>query len=268
MRAALSNLNADLVAKYPNHVCCVTSDEGPIGRGHLSDFQDLEERTPVILTTSQMLTTGVDAPTCRNVVLARVVGSMREFKQIIGRGTRLREDYGKLFFNIIDYTGTATAKFADPDFDGDPVAATVITIDADADADGVETETIIEPVAAPVDANKPEDGNQSGVATPLPPGGARPDEPRKFYVDGGTVEVVQHHVYELDSDGKRLTARRVTDYTGEKLRTLYGACALWRVQKLVQEVMTKVKALRQHQSAITAHHRLVRDGLRPSYDCW
>jgi type I restriction enzyme R subunit len=105
MRQALSNLNADLVAQHPNYVCRVTSDERTIGRGHLSDFQDLETSTPVILTTSQMLTTGVDAPTCRNVVLARVVGSMSEFKQIIGRGTRLREDYGKLFFNIIDYTG-------------------------------------------------------------------------------------------------------------------------------------------------------------------
>ena len=116
MRAALSNLNADLVRQYPNYVCRVTSDEGATGRGHLSDFQDLEKRTPVILTTSQMLTTGVDAPTCRNVVLARVVGSMSEFKQIIGRGSRLREDYGKLFFNIIDYTGTGHSQIRRPRF--------------------------------------------------------------------------------------------------------------------------------------------------------
>ena len=75
----------------------------------------------MILTTSQLLTTGVDAPTCKNVVLARVVGSMSEFKQIIGRGTRVRDDYGKLWFNILDYTGSATRLFADPDFDGEPV---------------------------------------------------------------------------------------------------------------------------------------------------
>ena len=68
-----------------------------------------------------MLTTGVDAPTCKNVVLVRVIGSMTEFKQIIGRGTRVRDDYGKLFFNILDYTGSATRLFADPDFDGEPV---------------------------------------------------------------------------------------------------------------------------------------------------
>ncbi len=74
----------------------------------------------MILTTSQLLTTGVDAPTCKNIVLARVINSMTEFKQIIGRGTRVRDDYGKLCFNILDYTGSATRLFADPDFDGEP----------------------------------------------------------------------------------------------------------------------------------------------------
>jgi hypothetical protein len=107
MREALINLNSDLVAQYPDYVCRVTSDEGQIGRGHLSRFQDVETKSPAILTTSQLLTTGVDAPTCKNVVLARIVGSMSEFKQIIGRGTRLRDDYGKLWFNIVDYTGSA-----------------------------------------------------------------------------------------------------------------------------------------------------------------
>ena len=80
MRAALSNLNRDLAVQYPNYVCRVTVDEGDLGRGHLGRFQDVDTRTPAILTTSQLLTTGVDAPTCKNVVLARVVGSMSEFK--------------------------------------------------------------------------------------------------------------------------------------------------------------------------------------------
>ncbi len=129
MRKALTNLNKDLVAKYPDFVERVTSDEGDSGRGHLSNFQEPERSTPVILTTSQMLTTGVDAPTCKNVVLVRVVNSMTEFKQIIGRGTRLREDYGKTWFNIIDYTGSATKRFADADFDGYPEEIDVIEID-------------------------------------------------------------------------------------------------------------------------------------------
>src|SRR6202012_4342246 len=94
------------------------------GRRHLSRCQDVETKTPGILTSSQLLPTGVDAPTCKNVVLARVVGSMSEFKQIIGSGTRLRDDYGKLWFNILDYTGSATRMFADPDFDGDPAQIT------------------------------------------------------------------------------------------------------------------------------------------------
>ena len=76
--------------QYPNYVCRVTADEGDIGLAHLADFQDVDKTTPVILTTSQLLTTGVDAPTCKNVVLARVIGSMREFRQIIRRGTRVR----------------------------------------------------------------------------------------------------------------------------------------------------------------------------------
>src|SRR5512135_3861846 len=100
-----------------------------IGRGHLSKFQDLETKTPVILTSSQLLTTGVDAPTCKNVVLARIVNSMSEFKQIIGRGSRVRDDYGKLWFNIVDYTGSATRLFADPAFDGEPAKITEEDID-------------------------------------------------------------------------------------------------------------------------------------------
>ena len=112
-------------------MCRVTADEGDVGSAHRETFQDIETRTPAILTTSQLLTTGLDAPTCKNVVLARMVGSMAEFKQIIGRGTRLRPDYGKLAFNILDYTGTATRMFADPAFDGDPVREGETVIDSE-----------------------------------------------------------------------------------------------------------------------------------------
>ena len=115
-------------AQHPDYVCRVTSDEGDIGRGHLP-LPGCGDQRPTILTTSQLLTTGVDAPTCKNVVLARVVGSMSEFKQIIGRGTRVRDDYGKLWFNILDYTGSATRLFADPAFDGDPSFASQEEID-------------------------------------------------------------------------------------------------------------------------------------------
>jgi type I restriction enzyme R subunit len=219
MRRALGNLNSDLVVQYPDYVCRVTSDEGETGATYRAKFQDLETKTPAILTTSQLLTTGVDAPTCRNIVLARIVGSMSEFKQIIGRGTRLREDYGKLFFNIIDYTGTATAKFADSDFDGDPTTETVTEIDADGTV-----------VASEVTEHQPPEEADDGVepnSVGLPPE-TEPDEPTKFYVDGGQVEIIHHLVYELDTDGKRLTCKTLTDWTGEKVRALFTSPAQLR----------------------------------------
>lgn len=216
MRNALARMNADLVKEYPDYVCRVTSDEGDIGSGHRSNFQDIEKRTPVILTTSQLLTTGVDAPTCKNIVLARVVGSMSEFKQIIGRGTRLRADYGKLAFNIIDYTGTATEKFADPTFDGDPVRELEEVINEDGEI--IEEIDITEEVDAAGDDMEtgPVDTRDGGLSDDDEPG-----MPRKFYYDGGSVEIIRQLVYELDSDGKKLACRQLTDYTGDKVRTLY-----------------------------------------------
>ena len=208
MRQALGNLNADLVAQHPDYVCRVTADEGEIGRGHLSDFQDVESRTPAILTTSQLLTTGVDAPTVKNVVLARVVGSMSEFKQIIGRGTRVRDDYGKLWFNILDYTGSATRLFADPDFDGDPALVTEQEIDEAGRAINEEKREWPEGEPPPDDT------------TPRPPEEPPGDERRKYYFDGGQVEIAAHLVYELDADGRKLRVVRYTDYAAEKVRTL------------------------------------------------
>ena len=186
----------------------MTSDEGDIGSAHRAKFQDVETRTPVILTTSQLLTTGVDAPTCKNIVLARVVGSMPEFKQIIGRGTRLRPDYGKLAFNIIDYTGTATEKFADPAFDGEPVGEREAVVDAEGEV--LEEHETSEPDLPEEDFDDPLEAREGPYV-----------EPRKFYVDGGEVEILQHLVFELDAEGKRLSPRQLTDYTGDKVRTLY-----------------------------------------------
>jgi type I restriction enzyme, R subunit len=215
MRRALNNLNADLVRKCPDYVCRVTADEGRIGRGHLSRFQELETATPTILTTSQLLTTGVDAPTCKNVVLARVVGSMTEFKQIIGRGTRVRDDYGKLFFSILDYTGSATRLFADPEFDGDPALITEEEIDAQGESVSISYELDEDVVDETAD----------------PPGEYVVDEQerrRKYYVDGGQVEISAHLVHEFDSDGRQLRVVRFTDYAAEKVRTLYPSAAEMR----------------------------------------
>ena len=192
MRKALNNCNADLVKQHPDYVARVVSDEGDIGRSHLSRFMELETTTPAILTTSQMLTTGVDVPTCKNVVIVRTVNSMTEFKQIIGRGTRVRDDYGKLFFNILDYTGSATRLFADPDFDGDPVQVTEEQMDASGETVGEPT-VVEEQAPVEIDEQPPSTGlTFDDDEAPR----------RKFYVDAGIVEIAAHLVYELDSDRK------------------------------------------------------------------
>src|SRR5438552_8609803 len=190
MRQALNNLNSDLVKNFPDYVCRVTADEGDIGRGYLSKFQDVETQTPVILTTSQLLTTGVDVPTCKNIVIARVVGSMTEFKQIIGRGTRVRDDYGKLWFNIIDYTGSATQRFADPEFDGDPAFISQEEIDA---AGKKIKEKVID------------DGSPQIDEIDVPPAldAPSPVERRKYYFDQARVEIASPLGSDLDPDGQQ-----------------------------------------------------------------
>jgi len=219
MRQELLNLNSDLVKQYSDYVCRVTADEGSIGLTHLAHFQDVDKPTPAILTTSQLLTTGVDAEMVKNIVLARVVGSRSEFKQIIGRGTRLKIDYGKEYFNIIDFTGTATRHFADPDFDGEPALIEVVTIDEEGETVDVVIEAGENKVNEYPGEYQPEDDIPSNGNGEIITDSS--DEPRKFYVDGGTVEVIGHLVYDLDTDGKKLQVVRYTEYSGRAVRSLY-----------------------------------------------
>ncbi|TAN62518.1 DEAD/DEAH box helicase [bacterium] len=235
MRRALNNLNSDIVRQFPDYACRVTSDEGDVGRGHLGKFQELETNTPVILTTSQLLTTGVDAPTCKNIVLARVINSMTDFKQIIGRGTRVRDDYGKLYFSIVDYTGSATRLFADPAFDGEPTLISEQVVD---EAGQVIKEEVVES-----DEGKGEDA-VIGIEPPaiIESNGG---EPKRYYIDNGFVEVAAHLVYELDPDGKQLRVVRFTDYAAEKVRILYPSAAemrtLWADPAQRAEIIAKLE---------------------------
>ncbi len=200
MRLAISNECAEWVRRDPNYVVRIVAEDG---KQYLSDFRDVEKTSPTIVTTSRLLSTGVDVPTCRVVVLARVIKSMTEFKQIIGRGTRVREDCQKYFFTILDYTGCATRLFADPSFDGDPVLETVT------------------PIGKPV-VELPE---KVGDPDPVPPDCVLviPGEAqlRKFYVDGERVEMAAHVVYDLDAEGRRLRAVSYTDYVAEKVGKIY-----------------------------------------------
>ena len=220
MRMALNNLNTDLVKESADYVVRVVSEEGQIGRGHLDRFMDVETRTPTIVTTSKLLTTGVDVPTCKNIVIFRVVNSMTEFKQIIGRGTRVRDDYGKLFFNILDYTGSATKQFADPDFDGEPVRITEEEIDEEGGSAG----SIYDETSEELDWTVKEEQAQYGL---IPPSWSDDSEgePKKYYVDEGIVEIAANLVYELDQEGKRLRVVKYTDYTRKQLIRMYTSAA-------------------------------------------
>src|SRR5437879_3157399 len=120
MRQALVNENSDLVAEDRRYIMRITGDNDE-GKLELDNFIDPESKYPVIVTTSKLLSTGVDAQTCKVIVLDQTINSLTEFKQIIGRGTRIKEEYGKMFFTIMDFK-KATELFADPDFDGPPIS--------------------------------------------------------------------------------------------------------------------------------------------------
>jgi type I restriction enzyme R subunit len=213
-RREISNLNTDLVRQYPDYVVRIVSEEGDIGKGYLGRFMDIDEPIPVIVTTSKLLSTGVDVPTCKNIVIFRTINSMTEFKQIVGRGTRVREDKEKLFFTILDYTGSATRNFADPDFDGEPPLITENEIDGDGNIIDVD-EWMPDPPKDETDEWEDVDDTNE------PPTGASGAETRrKFYVSQGTVEIVAESVQILDANGKLRTVQ-FTQYAKEQISTMF-----------------------------------------------
>jgi len=215
MRRELNNLNTDITKENPNYVVRVVSEEGDVGKGHLSNFMDIDEEFPVIVTTSKLLSTGVDIPTCANVVLFRNVNSMTEFKQIVGRGTRVREDKGKLFFTILDYTGSASRNFADPEFDGEPPLITNEEINEEGET--IEG-TFEEEVNETEDIDTWEDIDDTDFEDI--PTDEDSDRPRKYYVEEGTLSIVAETVQILDSQGKLQTIQ-YSQYTKDKITTLF-----------------------------------------------
>lgn len=220
MRQALVNENADLVAQNPKYVVRITGDSQE-GKDELDNFIFPESKYPVIATTSKLMTTGVDAQTCKLIVLDQRIQSMTEFKQIIGRGTRINEDYDKYWFTILDFK-KATELFADPDFDGDPVQVYV-------PKDG-------EP---PVPPEEGDDGTTAGgggegvppypPTEPWPRGGVgdEPDEGdgdkvRRYVVANVPVAVVAERVQYFDANGKLIT-ESLKDYTRKALAKEYAS---------------------------------------------
>ena len=190
MRAALCQEAQEFVKENPKYIMKITGDDA-LGKAELDNFIDLDSRYPVIAVTSRLMSTGVDAKTCKLIVLDRTVGSMTEFKQIIGRGTRVNEEYGKYYFTIMDFRN-ATKQFANPEFDGYPtevkleLGANVDEQDADeGDIDDFEFEEGIVDIydwdeAEPIEEHKI----------------------KKYYVDDVEVEVVDVNVQYLDEHGK------------------------------------------------------------------
>jgi type I restriction enzyme, R subunit len=219
MRRSLNNANVDLARQYPNYAVRIVSDEGDVGRQHLGDFADPERETPVIATTSQLLSTGVDLPTVRNIVLFKPIGSMVEFKQIIGRGTRLYPDDDKLTFEIIDYSG-ATALFEDPEFDGPPeVPPTTEEINEEGEIVGESGVAEAEPAY----------GDQGGEEPEADPDDVEGYARRKFYVDEGTAYVTAEGIYLPDPATGRLRLAEYSDYLADAVRRLYPSSADLRV---------------------------------------
>jgi len=211
MRTALANANADLVAQNSKYIMQITGDNQE-GKRELDNFINPIEKYPVIATTSKLMTTGVDAQTCKLIILDSNIGSMTEFKQIIGRGTRINEEYGKSYFTIIDFRNV-TNLFADPDFDGDPVM--IKQVGEDDDLTGTEEETTDDTITD-VDGEEV-DFPETPDYPEIEGGGDIVEEPRvKIRVDGVQVKIVNERVQYLGADGKIIT-ESLKDYTKKNI---------------------------------------------------
>jgi type I restriction enzyme, R subunit len=238
MRQALINENADLVRENSRYVMRITGDDEQ-GKEQLDNFIDPESKYPVIVTTSRLLSTGVDAQTCRLIVLEREVGSMTEFKQIVGRGTRVHEDTKKYYFTLIDFR-KATNHFADPDFDEDPVQ-----IYEPGENDPVTPPDNLPPVGIPIEP----DESETIIDRPLPPDiTIRPivgESSGKYYVKGNPVQVLTERVEYLDENGKLVT-ESLRDYTRKALRQQFVSLDRflnrWRSQERKEAIIAELAA--------------------------
>ncbi|MCW7409338.1 DEAD/DEAH box helicase family protein [Escherichia coli] len=226
MRRALVNLNPEQVKKNDKYVMKITGDD-EIGKAQLDNFINPKKPYPVIATTSELMTTGVDAKTCKLVVLDQNIQSMTKFKQIIGRGTRIDERYGKLWFTILDFK-KATELFADERFDGIPEKVMDTTPEDIADPESDFEEKLEE-------ISEHDDEQVTGVDEPPAPPyqvkdtddvGPLPEEDekkiRKFHVNGVAVGVIAQRVQYYDADGKLVT-ESFKDYTRKTLLKEYAS---------------------------------------------
>jgi type I restriction enzyme R subunit len=220
MRQALVNENQDLVIENGRYVMRITGNDKE-GQDQLGNFIDPESTYPVLVTTSRLLSTGVDAQTCRLIVLDREIRSMSEFKQIVGRGTRIHEDTRKYYFTLMDFRG-ATNHFADPDFDGDPVQVYEPgegdSMEPPAELDAVGEHVPPEPGADEVVLDAPGSRDWS-VGEEHAGYGGLPQ--KKIYVDGVEVRILGERVQYLDANG-HLVTETLRDFTRKTVRAHFA----------------------------------------------
>lgn len=235
MREALVNLNPEKAKENRKYIMRITGDNDE-GRDELENFIDPESRYPVIATTSKLMTTGVDAKTCKLIVLDQRIQSTTEFKQIIGRGTRIDEDHGKHWFTIMDFK-KATERFADKDFDGDPVQIYIPKPDEpiippegegenEPEGEGGNTGGGIEE-DPPIITDPPSPGGTTDPE-PEPPGGGGnlpeppPEPPIKYHVKGQEFNIINERIQYLDANGKLVT-ESMHDYTKQCVTKQYAS---------------------------------------------
>lgn len=242
MRQALIKANKDLYVEDDRYIMRITGDNDE-GKAQLENFIDEESTYPVIAVTSKLMTTGVDAKMCKLIVLENNINSMTEFKQIIGRGTRLLEEYGKTYFTIMDFRN-ASRLFADPAFDGMPE----VVIDLGIDEPVIEPESEGEEVDPEVGNEQDGDGtNQAGEDGPVINADfddEREDKPRKYYVGDVLVKVISERIQYVDKDGKLITESLI-DYTKKNILEQYARLddflRTWTVAEKKQAIIDELQ---------------------------
>lgn len=231
MRSALVNFNAGMVQTHPNYVMQLTGGQPNI-EGLVEDFTNPKKPVPVIATTSQLLTTGVDTKTVKVIVLDAPIASLTQFKQIIGRGTRIDEDQNKAFFTILDFRHS-TKHFADPKFDGEPDEETDVLPGQPIEPDGNNGNVGQLPDSAGQQPGAPGDGDDSELG---PQG--------KIYVNDVPVDILRERQLYYTADGKLIT-ESLQDYTRQQLRGKYAELdafiARWRVADTVHELRDELE---------------------------
>ena len=233
MRMALIEENTDIVAEDEKYIMQITGDNEE-GKKEIENFTAEDSKFPTIVTTSKLMTTGVDCKTCKLIVLENNIASMTEFKQIIGRGTRLRPDYGKEYFTIMDFRGVCRL-FADPDFDGEPI------VDDNFNSDEYSNSNM----GNEKNVNTTENGENSDFdANDENDDNSKEDKPKKYRIRGIDIKILNERVQYYDKDGKLIT-ESITDYSKKNIlgeyATLDEFINIWNSEQKKQVIIDELQ---------------------------